>query len=49
MLIPGGTVQDTVKTSMVIAETVIVGTVPGTYADLSGEKLNIDGKEQITE
>ena len=49
MLIPGGTVQDTVKTSMVIAETVIVGTVPGTYADLSGEKLNIGGREQNTE
>ena len=39
MLIPGGTLQDTVTTSMVIAETVIVGTVPGTYADMSGQSI----------
>ena len=36
MLIPGGTVHDTVTSSMVVAETVIVGDVPDTYADISG-------------
>ena len=40
MLIPGGTVSDTVRASVVVAETVIVGDVPDTYADISGGEKN---------
>lgn len=40
MLIPGRTVSDTVRTSVVVAETVIVGDVPDTYADIYGGEKN---------
>ena len=40
MLIPGGTVSDTVRTSVAVAETVIVGDVPDTYADITGGNEN---------
>ena len=36
ILVPGDTTSTTVSTEMVIAETVIVGAVPETYADLGG-------------
>lgn len=35
MLIPGGTVRENVEASVVVAETVIVGDVPGSFADFS--------------
>ena len=35
MLIPGGTVRENIDASVVVAETVIVGAVPSTFADFS--------------
>ena len=35
MLIPGGTVRENISASVVVAETVIVGAVPSTFADFS--------------
>ena len=40
MLIPGGTVHDTVHASVVAAETVIVGEVPNAYTDIHGSLKN---------
>lgn len=40
MLIPGSTVHDTVHTSVVAAETVIVGEVPNAYTDIHGSLKN---------
>ncbi len=37
MLIPGGTVRENVEASVVVAETVIVGDVPGSFADFSAQ------------
>ena len=37
MLIPGGTVRESIDASVVVAETVIVGDVPNTFAEFSAE------------
>ena len=37
MLIPGGTVRENVEASVVVAETVIVGDVPGSFANFSAQ------------
>ena len=37
MLIPGGTVRENIDTSVVVAETVIVGAVPDTFAKISAD------------
>lgn len=37
MLIPGGTVRENIDTSVVVAETVIVGAVPNTFAQISAD------------
>ena len=37
MLIPGGTVRENIDVSVVVAETVIVGDVPDTFADFSAD------------